>query len=110
MGRTKSQSIELVEDVPLADGLNVNLNAMTEHRLEIMQQFGDGLPYERDRIVHETRFYMAQSAEAMLEAGRRLTILKECEPHGEFEAIVREELGIPERTEPHRVFGRLNSQ
>ncbi|ELW9028378.1 DUF3102 domain-containing protein, partial [Yersinia enterocolitica] len=98
MGRTKSQSIELVEDVPLADGLNVNLNAMTEHRLEIMQQFGDGLPYERDRIVHETRFYMAQSAEAMLEAGRRLTILKECEPHGEFEAIVREELGIPERT------------
>lgn len=98
MGRTKSQSIELVEDVPLADGLNVNLNAMTEHRLEIMQQFGDSLPYERDRIVHETRFYMAQSAEAMLEAGRRLTILKECEPHGEFEAIVREELGIPERT------------
>ena len=71
MGRTKSQPVELVEDVPLTDGLSVNLNAMTEHRLEIMQQFGDGLPYERDRIVHETRFYMAQSAEAMLEAGKR---------------------------------------
>ena len=56
MGRTKSQPVELMEDAPLSDGLNVNLNAMTEHRLEIMQQFGDGLPYERDRIVHETRF------------------------------------------------------
>ncbi|EAO8836103.1 DUF3102 domain-containing protein [Salmonella enterica] len=97
MGRTKSQPVELVEDAPLSDGLNVSLNAMTEHRLEIMQQFGDGLPYERDRIVHETRFYMAQSAEAMLEAGKRLIILKENEPHGEFVEIVREHLGLEPR-------------
>lgn len=41
---------------------------------------------------------IAQSAEAMLEAAKRLTILKECEPHGEFESIVRDALGIPERT------------
>ncbi|EAA2619934.1 TPA: DUF3102 domain-containing protein [Enterobacter roggenkampii] len=98
MGRTKSQPVELMEDAPLSDGLNVNLNAMTEHRLEIMQQFGDGLPYERDRIVHETRFYMAQSAEAMLEAGKRLVILKENEPHGEFINIIENELGLPYRT------------
>ena len=94
MGRTKSQPVELMEDAPLSDGLNVNLNAMTEHRLEIMQQFGDGLPYERDRIVHETRFYMAQSAEAMLEAGKRLVILKENEPHGDFTEIVTGQLEI----------------
>ncbi|KHS86782.1 DUF3102 domain-containing protein [Pectobacterium aroidearum] len=98
MARTKSQTVELVEDAPLAGDLNVKLNALTEHKLQVMNQFGDGLPYERSRIVHEARFYMAQSAEAMLEAGKRLTILKECEPHGEFEIIVREELGIPERT------------
>lgn len=94
MGRTKSQPVELVEDAPLSDGLNVNINAMTEHRLEIMQQFGDGLPYERDRIVHETRFYMAQSAEAMLEAGKRLVILKENEPHGDFTNILENDLGL----------------
>ncbi|ENU9618642.1 DUF3102 domain-containing protein [Salmonella enterica] len=97
MGRTKSQPVELVEDAPLTNSLSVNLNAMSEHRLEIMQQFGDGLPYERDRIVHETRFYMAQSAEAMLEAGKRLIILKENEPHGEFVEIVREHLGLEPR-------------
>ena len=84
MGRTKSQHVELETDVELSGDINVSLNAMTEHRLEIMQQFGEGLPYERDRIVHETKFYMAQSAEAMLEAGKRLIILKECEPHGDF--------------------------
>ncbi|ECS6408016.1 DUF3102 domain-containing protein [Salmonella enterica subsp. enterica serovar Poona] len=94
MGRTKLQPVELVEDAPLTDGLSVNLNAMTEHRLEIMQQFGDGLPYERERIVHETRFYMAQSAEAMLEAGKRLVILKENEPHGDFTNILENDLGL----------------
>ena len=98
MGRTKSQSVELVEDAPLGGDLNISLNAMTEHRLEIMQQFGDGLPYERDRIVHETRFYMAQSAEAMLEAGKRLVILKENEPHGDFIEIVESQLSLPKRT------------
>ncbi|HAU5654011.1 TPA: DUF3102 domain-containing protein [Citrobacter freundii] len=94
MGRTKLQPVELVEDAPLTEGLSVSLNAITEHRLEIMQQFGEGLPYERDRIVHETRFYMAQSAEAMLEAGKRLIILKENEPHGDFVFIVEEQLGM----------------
>ncbi|EIJ5166977.1 DUF3102 domain-containing protein [Salmonella enterica] len=94
MARSKSQSIELVEDVSLKDNLSENLNVMAEHRLEIMQRFGDGLPYERDRIVHETRFYMAQSAEAMLEAGKRLVILKENEPHGDFVSIVEEQLGL----------------
>ncbi|EIQ1720824.1 DUF3102 domain-containing protein, partial [Escherichia coli] len=54
MGRTKSPvNTELNVEVPLSDNINVNLNAMTQHRMEIMQQFGDGLPYERDRIVHE---------------------------------------------------------
>ncbi|MBD8144640.1 DUF3102 domain-containing protein [Pantoea agglomerans] len=97
MARTKSQPAELVEDAPLVGNLNVNLNAMTAHRLEIMQQFGDGLTYERDRIIHETRFYMAQSAEAMLEAGKRLIILKENEPHGDFIDILESELGLEPR-------------
>ncbi|MCV9878836.1 DUF3102 domain-containing protein [Brenneria izbisi] len=98
MARTKSQSIELMEDAPLAGDLNVKLNALAEHRMQVMDKFGDGLPYERDRLVHETRFYMAQSAEAMLEAGKRLVILKECEPHGDFTQIVTEQLGLAERT------------
>ncbi|HDS3175951.1 TPA: DUF3102 domain-containing protein [Escherichia coli] len=99
MGRTKSPvNTELNVEVPLSDNINVNLNAMTQHRMEIMQQFGDGLPYERDRVVHEACFYMAQSAEAMLEAGKRLIILKENEPHGEFIKILESELGLAYRT------------
>ncbi|MCN8080719.1 DUF3102 domain-containing protein [Escherichia coli] len=99
MGRTKSPvNTELNVEVPLSDDLNVSLNTMTQHRMEIMQQFGNGQPYERDRIVYEARFYMAQSAEAMLEAGKRLIILKENEPHGEFIKILESELGLAYRT------------
>lgn len=47
-------------------------------------QFGDGLPYDFGRLIHETQFYLQQSAEAMLEAGKRLIVLKEHEPQGEF--------------------------
>lgn len=99
MGRTKSpMSTDLNAEVPLSDDLNISLNTIAQHRVEIMQQFGDGLPYERDRIVHEARFYMAQSAEAMLEAGKRLIILKENEPHGDFINIVESELSMSKRT------------
>lgn len=99
MGRTKSpMSTDQNAEVPLSDDLNISLNTMAQHRVEIMQQFGDGLPYERDRIVHEARFYMAQSAEAMLEAGKRLIILKENEPHGDFINIVESELSMSKRT------------
>lgn len=73
-------------------------NQASEHSLKIMDSYGEGLPYDRSRVVHEARFYMAQSAEAMLEAGKRLIILKEHEPHGDFETILRDHIGLPERT------------
>lgn len=65
--------------------------------IEIDQKFSDGLPYDQNRIINECRFYMAQSAEAMLEAGKRLILLKEHEPHGEFTRIVTDNLGLNER-------------
>ncbi|HIA1612250.1 TPA: DUF3102 domain-containing protein [Salmonella enterica] len=83
-------------DIP--DNLNVELNEIARHRMAIMEQFGEGLPYERTRIIHEAKFYMAQSAEAMLEAGKRLVILKENEPHGDFIEIVESQLSLSKRT------------
>ncbi|WP_186270311.1 DUF3102 domain-containing protein [Burkholderia gladioli] len=65
---------------------------------EAMEQIGYDLPYDRERVVQEAKFYMGQAAEAMLEAGRRLLVIKENEPHGDFISIAEERLGIPERT------------
>lgn len=93
---TSTQVIDTI-DGAVPDNLNVELNEISKHRVAIMEQFGEGLPYDRNRIVHEARFYMDQSAEAMLEAGKRLLILKENEPHGEFQTITRDELNLEPR-------------
>ncbi|EBU1221929.1 TPA: DUF3102 domain-containing protein [Salmonella enterica subsp. enterica serovar Java] len=94
---TPLQVIDPIDgDIP--DNLNVELNEIARHRMAIMEQFGEGLPYERTRIIHEAKFYMAQSAEAMLEAGKRLVILKENEPHGDFIEIVESQLSLSKRT------------
>ncbi|OZI13936.1 DUF3102 domain-containing protein, partial [Sodalis-like symbiont of Philaenus spumarius] len=89
---------EITPDQLLAPDLMNNLNALAEHQQAIMDKYGEGLPYQRERIVHEACFYMAQSAEAMLEAGKRLIILKENEPYGEFMKIVEEKIGMPYNT------------
>ncbi|VFR34669.1 Phage protein [plant metagenome] len=73
-------------------------NEAAERTALITQQFGAGQPYDRVRVVTEARFFMAQSAEAMLEAGKRLILVKEHEPHGEFQSIVQDQLGIALRT------------
>ncbi|WP_164144186.1 DUF3102 domain-containing protein [Serratia marcescens] len=103
MARTKNEPVQIVNDTILPADLTENQNQMALHQQQIMEQFGDGLPYERSRIVHETKFYMSQSAEAMLEAGKRLVILKENEPHGDFIGIVTEQLGLPKST-AHRMM------
>ncbi len=62
----------------------------------IDKQFGDGLPYQRDRIINEARWFMVEAAQSALEVGRRLILLKEHEARGEFEAAV-EQIGIAPR-------------
>jgi hypothetical protein len=101
MGRTKApapQDLSPAIDTEMMSADTRATNVAFERSQEISQRFGDGAPYEQRRLVHETRFYLGQSAEAMLEAGRRLLQIKENEPHGEFLRIVEDELQLPRRT------------
>lgn len=101
MSRTKNQEavIESTETSQVVvNELQTGTNQLSELSLQVMAQFGDGQPYEQARIIRETQWYMSQSAEAMLEAGKRLVILKEHEPHGDFTHIVETQLGMAERT------------
>lgn len=94
MGRVKQTQSEVIDlpELPVEHGLNQQ--QMSTLSQEISNRFGDGQIYDRIRVVNEARFYMAQSAEAMLEAGKRLIVLKENEPHGEFVEIVEQQLGL----------------
>lgn len=93
---TTLQTIDPI-DGAVPDNLSVELNEVSQHRIAIMEQFGEGLPYERTRVIHEAKFYMDQSTKAMLEAGKRLLILKENEPYGDFQTITRDELNLEPR-------------
>jgi hypothetical protein len=74
------------------------LAAHSQHSSEVALRYGDGAPYDRERLVGQTRFFMSTSAEAALEAGKCLIQLKENEPHGDFIDIVEQRLGISRRT------------
>lgn len=100
-GRKPAADPVAPNDVLDRDALAQSSAALTEvsaRSLEVAERFGDGTPYERHRVIGEARFYMGQSAEAMLELGKRLIQIKENEPHGEFTEIVTERLGIGERS------------
>lgn len=100
-GRKAMPAAEVV-DVQVDDATlqrdNQAATALAVRQHVIAQTYGEGLPYQRERVVHEAQFYLAQSAEAMLEAGKRLIQIKENEPHGEFIGIVTERLGLGERS------------
>lgn len=49
----------------------------------IDQTFGVAV-YDRERLITEAQFYVRASAEALIELGRRLVVLREHEPHGEW--------------------------
>lgn len=97
-GRKPGVPAELVEDADIGSGLSAAQHLVAEQNLQVIQQFGDGLPYERERVINEVRFYLSTAAEAMLEAGKRLVALKEIEGHGEFIHICEDRLGLSERT------------
>lgn len=95
--------IEVTQQVDLgaaavADEITTEQQAVIAQAQHIMDTYGDGQLYERNRVITETRFYMGQSAEAMLEAGKRLIVLKENEAHGDFAHILEDQLGLAVRT------------
>ena len=86
---------ELNHEVIAADSRAVDADAA--RRQEIAEVYGDGQAYDRHRVVSEIRFFVSSGATAMLEAGKRLVLIKESESHGDFLQIV-EELGFSART------------
>lgn len=74
-----------------------NLPILAAQTSKAMQAIGYELSYDRERVVQEARFFMSNATESMLETGKRLIVLKENEPHGDFIEIVEERLGLGRR-------------
>ncbi len=105
MARTPTQTTAPAELMPADQQAEQQLvtlqdNAIVQHEAEL-NQLAHSLGYQGSLTVggleDEIRFYQRRSVEALLECGKRLLLLKEITPHGEFKERV-EELGFAERT------------
>ena len=81
------RGVGVLDEEPADDGL-VPVGAAEADRL-----YGDDAPYDRDRLTAEVRHHLGQGVLAMLEAGRRLIVLKEHEEHGAWLPLL-ERIGI----------------
>lgn len=108
MGRTATKTQEPVSDVVLSPTAVATIEA-TQDALAVMAQetqakvraMALSVGYEGTLSVgaleDEIRFYQRRTVEAILETGKRLLVLKEMTPHGEFQQRV-EMLGFTDRT------------
>ncbi|MCL4873094.1 hypothetical protein KJ039_03330 [bacterium] len=67
-------------------------------RISKTAQIEGDLPYDRRIYVDEVRFFLKRTAEGIIEAGKRLLVIKEKEGRGEFVKIVEDEIGVPYTT------------
>ncbi|MDR1250296.1 MAG: DUF3102 domain-containing protein [Treponema sp.] len=75
----------------------IAVDNMAEDIVTADNRYGDGMPYDIDRMENEIRFYQDQAGTALLEMGKRLIRIKAHEGHGKFlESLGR--LGLAERS------------
>lgn len=84
-------------DLADADQLPALEQALATHQQNVLAQYGDGQPYDRNRYIDRCRYHMARSAEEALEVGRCLIVMRECEGHGGWLPML-DELGLGQRT------------
>ena len=97
MARQPKQSAAAVEDLPVnGDALVAIQNQAAERISLVVQQFGDGLPFDQYRYEDKIRSHLSRSAEEMLAAGRALVVAREHLPHGEWGPFL-ERIGLEPR-------------
>lgn len=84
--------VEINEAAVSAAGHALTLIGQRSH--EVAARYGDGVPYERKRVVDEAMFFKANAEMAALALGKCLVQIKENEPFGDFQDIVGNRLGL----------------
>ncbi|HDS1127183.1 TPA: hypothetical protein QDZ99_003993 [Stenotrophomonas maltophilia] len=72
---------------------NQELVTLGEHQSEVVDQFGDGLPWHPDHYENAIRSELRRGCEAFLRAGRYLVVARECAVRGEWYSLL-DRLGL----------------
>ena len=89
--------LEVVSTTAIQDGM-IALDQDSKRIALIDDEWGDGQPFDEERVISKGLFATAVIADGMLELGRSLMWLKERLPHGRFEQIVAERYPFDPRT------------
>ncbi|MDR0472718.1 MAG: DUF3102 domain-containing protein [Treponema sp.] len=95
-GRIKAVEKEIKNRSGNSTGL-VNINRV-QNDIELIERlYGDGMPYDKDRLEDAAKFYLAQTAQALFESGKIFLRIKAHEDHGGFmESLAR--IDVPSST------------
>lgn len=88
---------EIAQDFSAANALALVTRETNDRVQALATQMGYSGSLSVGALEDEIRFYQQRSCEALLESGKRLLLLKEITPHGEFAQRV-EMLGFSDRT------------
>lgn len=69
------------------------LAVMGQHQRDVIEQFGDGLPWSPEHYETEIRLELRRGCESFLRAGRYLVVARECATHGEWAELL-DRLGL----------------
>ena len=86
----------------LLDERSQQLAVMNAQMEAVIDQFGDGLPWQAEHYEAEIRSDLRRGCEAFLRAGRKLVVARECTTHGEWGGLLQR-LGIEPR-QAHRMM------
>lgn len=92
-----ANEVVIAEEFNAANQLAVMTIEANEQAMTIAKQVGYSGAVTVGALEDEIRFYQRRTVEAVLETGKRLLVLKELTPHGEFTQRV-EMLGFSDRT------------
>ena len=73
------------------------INGLHERQMQLVDQFGEGLPWHPDHYEAAIRSELRRGAEAFLRAGSYLVVARECSQHGEWLGML-DRLGVEPRT------------
>ena len=69
------------------------LEVLHARQTQLVEQFGDGLPWHADHYEAAIRSELKRGCESFLRAGRYLLVARECALHGEWQGLI-DRLGI----------------
>ena len=71
-------------DTPGLPAMSAAADELATQLIDIDKQYGDIAPYNLENAITEARFFINQTASSIIEAGKRLLLIKEHEGHGGF--------------------------